>query len=802
MTVEEKKSGTSDVRARLLKTLGAVNRSGKFCTSGNWQMVMPGLEVAGLGPIGLPLTKSQAGELRKRCHQAPYGKGTETVVDTKVRRVWELDPSRFQLENDDWVLLLACIVAEVKEALGLQDRKLTAHLYKLLLYEPSSFFLPHRDGEKLDGMVASLVIALPAKHTGGELVVTHEGQSETIPMTGAASGQELSYAAFYADCEHEVRPLKSGYRLCLTYNLALEKSRGKQIVGAPSYGTTATQLMEILRQWGQDAEPKKLAVTMDHRYTQDGLTLDRLKGVDRSRAEMLFQAAEEADCVAHLALVTHWLSGSAEGYEEDDRYGRRYRRSYAYDEDDELDDDDIEAEDGTGVSDRVMGEVFDEGLSVDHWSDASGGKVSLGEIVVAENELVCETPLADWQASREDFEGYTGNEGMTLQRWYYRAAVVIWPRARHFELLAGAGTDASIGSLQSLVKQLAKGAKSRRAALHDDCLKFAAAIVEAWQPRGRRYWSSSMEHAEQVDRNVFPRLLCELEAADLLVKFVAHRMPQEANLQLDASFVRFCNQHGWETFEPPLASVLQATNVDTVTRNAQLLETLCRARDKNAARLEVCARLGEQMIAALIAFDENTKAGDWLADGLKRDKILAALIGGLLAIDAEGPLRKLVDHALADRSKYDLTDSHLAAMFALEPQLKKLAAPHAAISHWLAACEAELVRRTAQPPQPPADFRREPTLTCNCADCRSLNTFLADPYTEQLKVPAAAARRQHMEQQTSGTRCDLKHKTENRGRPFSLIFTKTTAAYQAACEIYGRDVKNLERVRRIIAVVK
>lgn len=47
-------------------------------------------------------------------------------------------------------------------------------------------------------------------------------------MTVAAAGHELSYAAFYADCEHEVRPVRSGYRLCLTYNMTLARSRGKR----------------------------------------------------------------------------------------------------------------------------------------------------------------------------------------------------------------------------------------------------------------------------------------------------------------------------------------------------------------------------------------------------------------------------------------------------------------------------------------------------------------------------------------------------------------------------------------------
>ena len=96
---------------------------------------MPGLEVEGLGPVRLPLGKTQARKLAKLCHQAPYGKGTETVIDLDVRRTWELDPEAFQLTNPKWDAQLAAIVGNVQQELGLENRKLTAHLYKLLLYE-------------------------------------------------------------------------------------------------------------------------------------------------------------------------------------------------------------------------------------------------------------------------------------------------------------------------------------------------------------------------------------------------------------------------------------------------------------------------------------------------------------------------------------------------------------------------------------------------------------------------------------------------------------------------------------------
>jgi hypothetical protein len=57
-------------------------------------------------------------------------------------------------------------IEDVQRELGLEGQKLQCHLYNLLLYEPGGFFLPHRDGEKLDRMVATLVVVLPSSFQG------------------------------------------------------------------------------------------------------------------------------------------------------------------------------------------------------------------------------------------------------------------------------------------------------------------------------------------------------------------------------------------------------------------------------------------------------------------------------------------------------------------------------------------------------------------------------------------------------------------------------------------------------------
>ena len=166
----------------------------------------------------------------------------------------------------------------------------------------------------------------------------------------------------------------------------------------------------------------------------------------------------------------------------------------------------------------------------------------------------------------------------------------------------------------------------------------------------------------------------------------------------------------------------------------------------------------------------------------------------MLAIGAVKPLSRLIDHALTSFDRYDLTGAHLTAIFSLKSRIVRLSAPNDAISHWLGACRHELENRTAQAPRKPTNYRRADKLSCTCGDCSALSAFLADPDQEQGRFPLAKKRRQHLHQIIDRNRCDLTHVTERRSSPFTLVCTKTTASYEAACKIHQRDLKNLSRI--------
>lgn len=101
----------------------------------------------GFIPITIPLSEEGAQAITRASHQAPFGKGTETIVDTAVRKTWELNRNQFYLRNPQWERKLGKIVAAVAAVLGIAGgpEVIKADLYKMLLYEKGGMFKAHTE---------------------------------------------------------------------------------------------------------------------------------------------------------------------------------------------------------------------------------------------------------------------------------------------------------------------------------------------------------------------------------------------------------------------------------------------------------------------------------------------------------------------------------------------------------------------------------------------------------------------------------------------------------------------------------
>ena len=100
------------------------------------------LSIEGLGPIGLPLSETDAKRVIGFASQAPFGQGSQTIINKQVRDTWEIDAPRVKFENPDWCSYVQDLaVNTVCAKLGGSTRYDTlpgCELYKLLVYETGS----------------------------------------------------------------------------------------------------------------------------------------------------------------------------------------------------------------------------------------------------------------------------------------------------------------------------------------------------------------------------------------------------------------------------------------------------------------------------------------------------------------------------------------------------------------------------------------------------------------------------------------------------------------------------------------
>ncbi len=377
-----------NLSTQIIDCLQDMKGSGKFASVGAVPFVLPGLSIDKNEEINFPISQSQAKKLIKFAEQAPFGMGSETIVDTSVRNTWEIDAKHIKFNNPQWTNSLDDVLGEVKQELGLTGYSIQANLYKLLIYEKGGFFLSHKDSEKEKGMFGTLIIDLPSKFTGGELNITFENEIVTADFA-KANPYNINFAAFYADCNHEVEKVTSGYRVCLVYNLIQKKNNSK--IKLSSVKKHAEELAEIINNNKSD---KPYIVLLEHQYTPTNFSYENLKLDDRLKSEVLLKAAEKLGFYSKLCLVTSYKGGTP------------YYDGYSDEPDDEMD------------------EVFDESLGIEHWVES---KVpNLNNLHFEEKDLISTFEIEEDEPIVKEVTDYMGNYGPEVYYWYHYGAVVIW----------------------------------------------------------------------------------------------------------------------------------------------------------------------------------------------------------------------------------------------------------------------------------------------------------------------------------------------------------------------------------------
>ncbi|KAJ3044074.1 hypothetical protein HDV00_003178 [Rhizophlyctis rosea] len=172
-------------------------------------------------------------QLLSSMHEAGFGLDSNTVIDPAVRKALALEPSNFAMTKP---IIGAATLNTIKQALMPRPDEIKAELYKLNVYGPGGHFKSHVDTPSKN-MFGSLVVCLPSPFAGGEFVVRGPRDKEIVLDWGLNAHNLTQWVAFFSDCEHEIRPVTTGHRITLTYNLHLN--------GGESVATKSAEVNDI-----------------------------------------------------------------------------------------------------------------------------------------------------------------------------------------------------------------------------------------------------------------------------------------------------------------------------------------------------------------------------------------------------------------------------------------------------------------------------------------------------------------------------------------------------------------------------
>ena len=717
------------------------------------------LAVEGFGPVAFPVTAANARKLASLAQPARFGRGEQTLTDRDVRDTWEIPKHLVRATWDaaTWQVVLAT----VHDKLGLPPTaELTADLHSFLVYEPGQFFVTHQDTEKDDSMIGTLVVTLPSRHTGGELVVGLGNEQRAYHAVTPA----LSVVAFYADCRHEVRKVRSGCRITLTYNLLLhgDTSHPRQ----EGDDANVAELTELLHEHfctpvrkyhdGPAITLSRLVYVLDHEYTPRALGWRRLKGADAHIAARLRAAADSAGCEAILALADVKTTHSATGPEADYRHR-------------DWDDDAVEYEGHEQEFD--IEELIESSTTLTHWTRPDGRglkKISLPVRAAEVYEYVATDTLAPYSSK---YEGYMGNFGNTLDRWYHRAAIVVWPRDKSF---ANRAEATPAWALDELATMPATEART------------AASVL--WP-----FWSTLIaeKNSDEVGTLFGRALLAAQAVAD----------PDTAK--------RLLRPFGIESVTDehvgPLGSLVSGYGEQW---SADLFLTLFGQRRGGQVRTQwVADRLPGVCQGLLTAGRDGEAAAHRLLDAAWKSTAKEIAEGLTVSTPSHrnsrlnelgNPLSSLLRAASAinaatirDTVCGFIRDQQPAVVVLELAALRAAAQGDAGFADLAADCAARLRARLARPRRADGDWSIALPPGCTCDLCGKLRAFLADKSRRAMDWKLAKERRQHVHSRIDGAELSVTHVTRRQGSPYTLVLNKTDALFSREHEARARYEKYL-----------
>lgn len=256
-------------------------------------------------------------------------------------------------------------------------------------------------------MFATIIVVLPSHFTGGAAHLSH-GDLSTVYDCSPKSQLETTVLSWYTDVKHEIKPITSGFRLALAYNLIHTTQSLRPALSTNS--ALVDRLSRVLLAWNnRNGDPQKIVYLLDHKYSEANLKASALKGADAQRVAILEALAQRHGFRLGLANAHCHLSGYA-----DDDGGRHYRRGgWGYHDD--SDDSDMNGDVG-------FAEVESRDMTIEHFVDLDGDLIADALEYEEESETIPADLTEDIESGEcddEEYEGYMGNvnTALSIRKW-------------------------------------------------------------------------------------------------------------------------------------------------------------------------------------------------------------------------------------------------------------------------------------------------------------------------------------------------------------------------------------------------
>ena len=408
--------------------------------------------------------------------------------------------------------------------------------------------------------------------------------------------------------------------------------------------------------------------------------------------------------------------------------------------------------------------MIDDEITLGWWTspDGTGGEpISLH---VPDYEVCATTPSVDLVPYQSEYEGYMGNYGNTLDRWYRRAAVVVWPRDRAFTARAEAGSQWALHQLRNRIKAGDLGG--------------ARAAADSLAP----FWRNVGAQAELLGAalEVAAGLAAAGTAAMLLEPFRIETVGQEHAGGLAAAAGRYGDEwtrsvvDGWFGPEHPYGTDLYEW-VDN--RLSGLCEALRAAGEPTVARLLVAGSWRRM--------DTQLRLWTTYARTEIRRPQLEMLSSPLVC------LLRAADDELRDEITEVLRKYGDNVTECLTPALRLADARRAAGLDAVAQdCAERLGAIIARPPRDEDDWSIAWT-GCGCGLCDTLGTFLGSRSRRVFEWPLATDGRRHVHAGIDSAGLPVRHHTRRQGRPYTLVLAKTDELFTRASDARHQAVIDL-----------